>query len=352
MIRVNPTIRIGDRVVGEGHPCFIIAEAGVNHNGDVRTAGQLIDAAFESGADSVKFQSFSVDRLVTRWAGKADYQKRSRSGETQYEMLKGLELAEEDLMEISAHAREKGIIFLSTPFDCASVDIVDSLGVPAFKVSSGDVTTYPLLAYIAGKGKPVILSTGMATLGEVADSLELLRRSGAREIAILHCTTEYPARFCDANLRAIATLRSAFRVPVGFSDHTPGITAAIAAVALGACIIEKHFTLDKEQPGPDHRASLEPGELKELVQSIRRVEEAFGDGRKIPTEREERTRRVARRSIVARRDLPKGACITADMLDFKRPGTGISPVDAGRILGMKLVKDLKKDELLLWEYIQ
>ena len=348
----GPVIRIGDRVVGGGHPCFIIAEAGVNHNGDVGMARNLVDAAKRAGADAVKFQTFTAERLATRQVEKAGYQKRSRPSETQFVMLKGLELPADDLRKVAARARKKGIMFLSTPFDCDSVKTVARLRVPAFKVSSGDVTTHPLLACVGRQGRPVILSTGMATLAEVGEALAVLRQSGAREVALLHCTTEYPARFDEANLRAICTLREEFRVPVGFSDHTPGIAASIAAVALGACIIEKHFTLDRDLPGPDHQASLEPGELGELVRSVRQVEEALGTGLKAPTKREMGIRKVARRSIVAREDLSRGARVTAGMIDFKRPGTGISPADAGKVIGRRLVKDLRKDELFLWEYIQ
>ncbi len=343
-------LKIANRNVGNHEPCFIIAEAGVNHNGDVNLAKKLIDAAREAGADAVKFQTFTADKIVTRDAEKAEYQQRTTGKEeSQFEMIKKLELSTENFEELSDYAQKKGMIFLSTPFDKGSVDLLDRMGVPAFKVGSGEITNLPLLKHIARKNKPVILSTGMATLGEIEEALAAIRQDGVDEIILLHCVSCYPAKIEDANLRAIETLRQAFRLPVGLSDHTLGITVPIAAAALGACVIEKHFTLDKKLPGPDHQASLEPEELKQMVTAIRDVEKAMGDGIKKPTMEEEENKKVVRRGIIAKVDIPEGAVITEDMLDVKRPGNGLEPKYVNSLLGKRAVKNIKRNAFVMWD---
>ena len=317
---------IGSRRVGTNEPCFIIAEAGVNHNGDVHLAEQLIEVAADAGADAIKFQTFTADKVVTANADKAAYQKKTTSAsESQYDMIKRLELSAQDFKHLATYAKNKNIVFLSSPFDKESVDFLDDLNVPAFKVASGEITNVDLLRYIARKGRPILLSTGMSSLGDIEQALNDVRQSGASDVMLLHCTTNYPAQPAELNLRAIDTLRHAFALPVGFSDHSVGITASIAAVVLGACVIEKHVTISRELPGPDHKASAEPAQFREMVEAIRYVEHALGDGVKRPTRSEEETKMVARRSIVAKADIPKGTVITEDMLDVKRPGTGIPP---------------------------
>ncbi|MBA7633639.1 N,N'-diacetyllegionaminic acid synthase [subsurface metagenome] len=341
------TVNISGAHIGEGMPCFIIAEAGVNHNGDVRLAKELIDIAKNAGADAVKFQTFDVEELVTSSADKAQYQKETTGAEeSQSEMIKRLQLTEGDFEKLFAYAQEKGMIFLSSPFDKKSVDLLDRLNVPAFKVPSGEITNFPLLEHIAAKGKPIILSTGMATLREVEEALQVIQGKGEKEIILLHCVSSYPARMEDMNLKAIETLRRTFKLPVGLSDHTVGITMPIAAVALGACVIEKHFTLDRNLPGPDHRASLELEELEQMIKAIRDVEKAMGNGHKRPTEMEEEVKKAARRSIVAKVDIPQGTIITEDMLGIKRPGTGIEPKYLESVVGSVARTMIERDEVL------
>jgi N-acetylneuraminate synthase/N,N'-diacetyllegionaminate synthase len=350
---VSEHVAFANRRVGSGHPVFIIAEAGVNHNGDVDLAKKLIDVAKEAGADAVKFQSFKAENVVTRKAPKAKYQKQTTgSPESQYDMIKKLELCPGNFAELAHHAQKKGIIFLSTPFDNESVDLLDGLGVPVFKIASGEITNFPLIRYMAKKGKPVILSTGMSTLGEINEALQVIKSEGIKDIILLHCITAYPAKVEDVNLKAMETLREAFRLHVGLSDHTLGITIPIAAVALGACLIEKHFTLDKSLPGPDHQASLEPEELKQMIKAIREVEKAMGDGNKTPTEEEKQIRKVARRSIVAKVDIPEGTIITEGMLTIKRPGTGIEPKNLQNVVGTVARTTTKRDEVLTWKKIR
>ena len=331
---------------------FIIAEAGVNHNGDIKLAKKLINVAKDAGADTVKFQTFNAEKVVTQNAKKAAYQKETTGAEeSQYDLIKKLELTEYDFKELADYAKKKGIIFLSSPFDKKSVDLLDELNVPAYKIASGEITNFPLLKYIAKKEKPIILSTGMATLGEVEEALKIIRNEGVEGIILLHCVSNYPARIEDVNLRAMETLKQSFKLPVGFSDHTLGITALIAAVALGACVIEKHFTLDRNLPGPDHKASLEPDELREMVQAIRDVEKALGDGIKLPTKSEKEIKKVARRSLVAKVDILKGTIIAEDMLDVNRPGTGIESKYMEMIIDKRAKTDIKKDDLITWEMI-
>ncbi len=344
-------IRIGERMVGEGKPCFIIAEAGINHNGELGLAKKLIDAAKRAGADAVKFQVFSAENLVTKKAPKAVYQKGTTGKGTQYEMFKELELSESEFETLAKYAKRKGIVFLASAFNEEGVDLVERLGVPAFKVPSGEITNFPLLRHIARKGKPIILSTGMSTLGEVQEALEMMRKEGAEEIVLLHCVSNYPAKIEEVNLRAMETLRSAFGVPVGLSDHTVSITIPIAAVAIGASIVEKHFTLSKKFPGPDHKASLEPDEFKRMVVGIREVERALGDGVKRPTKSEEIMKKMMRKSIVAKTFIPKGAIISKDMLEIKRPGTGLEPKYIDKIVGKKARKDIEADEIITSEKI-
>jgi len=338
-------VKIADKLVGEGEPCFIIAEAGVNHNGDVNMAEKLIDAAKDAGADAVKFQTFKAESMVTRDAEKASYQKETtHRDESQYEMIKKLELTNRDFEELFAYAQKKGIVFLSSPFDEESVNLLDKLGVPAFKVASGEITNFPLIRQIAKRGKPIVLSTGMSTLAEIDEALQFITGEGIGDIVLLHCITSYPAKVEVMNLKAMETLRHVFKLPVGLSDHTIGITIPIAAVALGACVIEKHFTLDRKLPGPDHRASLEPAKLRQMIKAIRDVESAMGDGIKKPSEQEEEIKKVTRRSIVAITDIPSGVVITKDMIGIKRPGSGIEPRYLHEVVGSISKTRIERDE--------
>jgi N-acetylneuraminate synthase/N,N'-diacetyllegionaminate synthase len=342
-------IKIAGRMVGLGAPCFVVAEAGVNHNGNFRLAKKMVEAAKRAGADAIKFQIFCADRVVAKGAKKAMYQKKSTGKGSQYEMLKKLELTEGEFRKLAAHAKRKNIIFLASAFDERSVDFLNGLNVPAFKIPSGEITNFPLLRRVAKKRKPVLLSTGMSTLDEVAGALSTLRAGGAREIALLHCVSDYPAKIKDVNLRAIETLKRKFWLPVGLSDHTLGTMVPIAAVALGAVVIEKHFTLDRKLPGPDHKASLEPDELRKMVTRIREVEKALGNGIKMPTKTEEIIKKAVRRSIVARVYIPKGTVIVGGMLDLKRPGTGLEPKYLKKVVGKRAKKDIKVDELITFE---
>jgi N,N'-diacetyllegionaminate synthase len=338
---------LGERTIGVGQPCFVIAEAGVNHNGDAQLAHRLVDVAAEAGADAVKFQTFDPERLVSPAAGKAAYQiANTGSAESQLEMLRGLALPREALTPLAAHARERGLLFLSTPFDEDSADFLDGLGMPAFKVPSGEVTNHPFVAHVASKGKPVLMSTGMSTLVEVAAAVQVVRESGDPPLALFHCVTSYPAAPADCNLRAMAAMRAAFGVPVGWSDHTEGIQVSLAAVAAGAAVLEKHFTLDRTLPGPDHRASLEPSELSAMLRTIREVEAAMGDGAKRPAASELANTAAARRSLHASRALPPGHVLDEADLIALRPGTGLSPALRAVLVGRKLRVALKRGEML------
>jgi len=341
-------VQIGDRLVGPGEPCFIIAEAGVNHNGDMRLAHQLIDAAAEAGADAVKFQSFVTEEIITPDAPKAAYQVET-TGESgsQYEMLKALELSSDQQAELKAHCEQSGILYLCTPYETMSVDMLDRMGVDASKIASADITNIPFLRYVANKGRPVILSTGMATLCEVEQAVDTLRNGGLNDkIVLLHCTTQYPAPLNEANLRAISTMQRAFGCPVGFSDHTPGVGASPWAVAVGACMIEKHFTLDRNMPGPDHRASLEPNELAALVRAVHDVEAALGDGVKRPMPSELPNKPRMRKSLVARRTIHAGDTITPDVLTCKRPGDGLAPMWFDRVAGRRAAVEIPMNGVL------
>lgn len=328
---------------------LIIAEAGVNHNGDLTLAKKLIDVATEAGADLVKFQTFNANRLATRFAKKADYQTRTTdSHESQYEMLHRLELSAEMHKELIAHCAERNIGFFSTGFDIESVDLLVSLGLDHFKIPSGEITNLPYLRHIGRLGKTVILSTGMATLGEIEAAIDVLEQSGTprANITVLHCTTEYPTPMAEVNLRAMQNIHTAFGVAVGYSDHTPGIEVAIAAVALGATVIEKHFTLDRNLPGPDHKASLEPEELKAMVAAIRNIEVALGDGIKCLTPSEAKNKAVARKSLVASQTIKAGEVFSAENISAKRPGIGISPMRWDEVMGRTAPRDYSADELI------
>ncbi len=330
-------------------PILIIAEAGVNHNGDIVLAKQLVDAAANAGADIVKFQTFNADRLATQQAKKADYQiANSSNKETQYQMLSRLELSESMHHELIKHCNKRNIEFLSTGFDIESIDFLVSLDVRLFKIPSGEITNLPYLRHIGQFGKPIIISTGMATLGDIEAALEVLKKAGTARslITVLHCTSEYPTPLDEVNLSAMQSIRAAFDVATGYSDHTAGIEVSIAAAALGATVIEKHFTLDKNLSGPDHKASLEPDELKAMVNAIRKIEISLGDGIKRLTPSELANKQVARKSMVAIKAIRAGELFSADNIAAKRPGTGISPMNWDDVMGRKAPKDFDTDELI------
>lgn len=360
-------------MVNRGKRIYIIAEAGVNHNGSVDLARQLIEAAAEAGADAVKFQTFVAEELVSAGAPKADYQLRTTGGgDSQLEMIKKLELDREVHLLLVEYCKQNKIQFLSTPFDYPSLHLlVNVLNLGLIKIPSGEITNAPFLLEIARTGKPVLLSTGMSTLGEVETALGILafgytcaqqkpstaglheaycspegRQALRNKVTLLHCTTAYPAPFAEVNLRAMDTLGQAFSLPVGFSDHTPGIEVAIAAAAREARVIEKHFTLDRNLPGPDHKASLEPGELKQMVKAIRRVEEALGSPIKAPAPSEVKNIAVARKSLVAAKPIKKGELFTADNLGIKRPGSGLPPAMLWELIGNEALKDYEADEMI------
>ena len=331
------------------HNVLIIGEAGVNHNGDLNIARKLIDVAVEAGVDMVKFQTFITEEGITGNAEKAKYQlSTTDKKETQFEMLKKLELDREAHEELIRHCNHKGIRFLSTAFDHSSIDLLNELNIPLYKVPSGEITNLPYLRHIGRMGKPVILSTGMATLKEVEDAINVLRESGTPkgEITVLHCNTSYPTPMEDVNLKGMLTIRDELEVKVGYSDHTLGIEIPIASVAMGASVIEKHFTLDRGMEGPDHKASLDPCELKAMVNAIRNIENALGDGVKRPSSSEMKNKSVARKSIVAARDILEGEIFTKEDLVVKRPGTGISPMKWDEIIGTIAQRDFSKDEAI------
>jgi N,N'-diacetyllegionaminate synthase len=339
-------ITIAGRTVGPQRRCFIIAEAGVNHNGDLQLAKHLVRIAAECGADAVKFQTFRADSLALEGAPKAEYQKTSENEESQHAMLRRLELSEDDHRELISLSKSERIAFISSPFDEASAEFLYELQVPAMKVPSGEITNLPFLRKIGAMGIPVIMSTGMSNLDEVRRGVAAIRQTGSPPLALLHCVSNYPAEAPHCNLRAMATMESEFQVPVGFSDHTLGGSVVLAAVALGACIVEKHFTTDKSLPGPDHKASLDPNELREYVRGIRMIESSLGDGIKIPANSELEVARVARKSLVAATDIPIGSQIDASMLIALRPGTGISPANMDEILGLRALKLISKGTLI------
>lgn len=335
--------------IGHGYPCFIIAEAGVNHNGSLDMAKHLIDKAFEAGADAVKFQSFKSEKVVSSIAPKAEYQLLTTNpNESQLDMIRTLELSVAAHQELQAYSHKQGILFISTPFDEESADLLEELKVPLFKIPSGEITNWHFLQYVARKGKPLIVSTGMSYLSEVEEALRVIRQAGCEQLVLLHCVSNYPTNPAEANLKAMHSMATALQVPVGYSDHTLGIEVSLAAVALGACVIEKHFTLDKNLPGPDHKASLDPQELKALVKGVRTVERALGNGLKQPTESEANTRAIARRSLAVKCDVTEGTVIQPEMLTALRPASGISPTLQELVLGRKVTRSLQAGQLISW----
>jgi N,N'-diacetyllegionaminate synthase len=372
-------IKIGNKTVGEGQHCFIIAEAGVNHNGEVKLAEKLISIAKEAGATAVKFQTWKTEEIVTKQVPKPEYQK-TKEEESHYDMVKKLELSEKDFKRLANYAKKIGIIFLSTPEGKKGTDMLDELPIPAYKIGSSDLTNYPHLEYVAKKGKPIILSTGMATMKEVKESLEVIKNTGNNEIILLHCTSNYPTRLEDVNLRAMLTLKKEFKLPIGYSDHTIGIGVSVMAAYLGAMVIEKHITIDQKLPGPDHSASLEPNELKEMIKGItlaennvvpenmleinmrkisnkiaiereviENIERILGSPIKKPVESETEMIRLSRKYLVAGKKIAKGSKITEDMIGIKKSDGGLEPKYLNMIIGKKTRQEIKKDEALLFE---
>lgn len=328
---------------------FIIAEAGVNHNGNIEIAKRMIDTAVDAGADAIKFQTFKAEKIVSKFAPKAEYQEKTITvGESQLEMIKNLQLDMDAHKGLISHCKKRRIIFLSSPFDSESVDLLNELGLEILKIPSGEITNLPLLTKISHLKKKIILSTGMADLGEIEDALNILTDTNIprESITVLHCHTEYPTAYEDVNLFAMLTIKEAFKVDVGYSDHTLGIEIPIAAAALGATVIEKHFTLDRNMQGPDHKASLEPKELEAMVRAIRNVEKALGSGVKKPSLSELKNRLVTRKSIVALRNIKKGEIFSEKNIIPKRPGTGISPMKWYEVIGKESKKDFNVDELI------
>lgn len=326
---------------------FIIAEIGVNHNGDVNLAKKMIKSASECGVDAVKFQTFKSEDLVTENAKTAEYQETNTDENSQFEMLKKLELTFDDFKELKEYASNCNVMFISSPFDIGSVNLLENLDVSLYKLGSGELTNFELIDHVQKTNKPIILSTGMATLDEIQETYDFIENKS--NLTILHCITGYPTSFEEANLNFIKILQSKFNVPIGFSDHSPGIELPIAAVALGACVIEKHFTLDKNLEGPDHKASLNPVEFKAMVDAIRNVEVAMGDGIRKFSENENGIKKVARKSIVLNEDVGKGMILKRQMLSIKRPGTGIPPKFIREVVGRKVINDLKANSVLKWE---
>lgn len=347
-------MHLNHKTIAMGQPTFIVGEIGVNHNGDMGLAKELIDVAVEAQVDAVKFQTLNAAKYISTYAPKATYQLQTTDQkESQVDMVRRYELSRDQHIELMAYCNDVGISFFSTPFDFTGVDLLYDLGVDVYKVPSGEINNFPLLEYIAAKGRPIILSTGMSFLSEVEQAIRLIQETGEIDLVLLHCVSNYPASPADANLRSMQTMYQAFGgIPVGYSDHTPGIEIAVAAVALGACMIEKHYTLDRDLEGPDHQASLEPDELKTMVQAIRNVELSLGDGVKQPKTSEKNTRDVARKSLVAAYPIKKGTVLTRDCFEMKRPGTGIAPSELPYVLGRRLQRDLCEDEPLSWEMLQ
>ena len=345
-------VLVDDQRIGPGEPCFVIAEAGVNHNGDLTIAHRLVEEAAAAGANAVKFQTFKTERLVTADAPTANYQKRTTAGiASQFELLKSLELTREMHAELIAHCKTRNLIFLSSPFEEESADELIELEVKALKIPSGELTNLPFLQHVASKQVTVIISTGMSSMEEVEQAVEVFRSAGNEQFVLLHCVSNYPADPAACNLRAMATLEKRFEVPVGFSDHTEGVEIAAAAVALGACAIEKHFTLDRNAPGPDHQASLEPDQLREMIRRIRLVESALGNGDKVPVESERNTADVARKSVVAAADIPADTIIERDMVRMKRPGTGLAADMLPQILGRRSRHQIPDGTLISMEML-
>ena len=350
--RATKKVRIADKNVGEGERCFIIAEAGVNHNGDIDTAKKLVDAAKAAGADAVKFQTFKVEDLVNKSADTANYQKKNiGKPQSQFEMLKSLELGYEQFKELKEYCDRKGIIFMSTPHTEDAADFLEKL-VPAYKIGSGDLTNIPFLGRLAAKMKPIILSTGMANMDETQEAVDAIYSADNKDLIVLHCTTDYPCKPEDVNLKAMQNIHKMLGCMVGYSDHTAGIEVPVAAVAMGAVVIEKHFTLDKNMPGPDHKASLTPAEFKQMIEKIRIVEDALGSGTKMPTEAELGVMPIIRKSVIAATDIKPGTALKREMLTVKRPANGIEPKYVDKIIGMKAKCDIRKDEPITWDKLE
>jgi len=343
-------ISFAGRKIAPESPCFIVAEAGVNHNGDVELAKRLVDAAADAGANAVKFQTWVTEKLVAPETRMATYQKQNLgTDESQFEMLKSLELSYDQFRKIKTHAERRGILFFSTPDEEESADFLDQLGVPLFKIGSAEVTNLPFLRHVALKQKPIILSTGMSTLGDVEVAVRTIEDAGNQHLILLQCVSSYPALPVHANLRAMDTLRSAFGYPVGFSDHTLGILVAIAAVARGACVIEKHLTLDKSMYGPDHRASLDPKEFEMMVQGIRTIEDTLGTGFKLPTEDELVNKRLTTKRIFARASLPAGSVLNASMVMLLRSDQGIPANRFAEAQGLVLQRAVDRGQPISWK---
>ncbi|MHC4915118.1 MAG: N-acetylneuraminate synthase family protein [Planctomycetota bacterium] len=344
------TVKIGRRAVGAGRPVYVIAEAGSNHNRSLRVARKLIDAAAAAGADAVKFQTFSAEALYSKKTPKMRYLKEiTPASQSVYAVLKGLELPRRWHAPLAAHCRKRGVDFLSTPFDEAAVDQLAAVGVPAYKIASFEINHIPLIRRAARAGKPMILSTGMADLADIRLALEACRGAGNRKVILMHCAIGYPPRFEDINLRAMVTMQREFGLPTGYSDHSRGHVATVAAVALGACCVEKHFTLSRRMKGPDHGYALEPGELAEMVAAVRNAGASMGSAVKKCSAAERELHRLARRSLVAARDIPRGHKVTRADLAVKRPGFGIQPVEIGSLVGSTALRDVAEDDVLLWK---
>ena len=351
----NREFTIAGRPLGHDHPCYIIAEAGSNHNRDLDTAKRLIDVAAAAGADAVKFQTYRAQTLYSRHTPKISYLEEGGlvgPRESVWELIKRIEMPWEWHADLAQHARDRGIIFLSTPFDETAVDALEDVGVPAYKIASYEINHLPLIARAARTGKPLLISTGMASLGDIERALDTANAHGARDVLLMHCAVNYPPRFENLNLRAIPTLLSAFGIPVGWSDHTLGSTADVAAVALGACAVEKHFTLSREQEGPDHPFALEPDELEAMVTAIRDTEAALGSSVKRVTDAEAELHRMARRSLVAARPIARGEVIERDSIAVKRPGYGIPVHELDLVMGRRAARDIDPDEVLSWDHLE
>jgi N-acetylneuraminate synthase len=345
-------IKIDEKFIGKDEPCFIIAEAGINHNGSLQTAKKLVDKAVSAGVDAIKFQTFTPENLVTQNTPLLSYQKQNLGYKTsQLEMLKKVALTNEEFKKIKEYCNQKRIMFLSTPHSIDAIDFLKDL-VPAYKLGSGDITNFPALIKAALTGKPIILGTGMSTLQEVKSAIQIIRSTPNHQIILLHCTTKYPCQMFEINLQAMKTMEDKLGCIVGYSDHSLGILVPIIAVALGACVIEKHFTLDKTLPGPDHKASLEPKELVNLVTEIRNVEIVLGSSEKKPTKSEKEIKSFIRKSIVANQFIPKNTILKEHMLIVKRPGIGISPINFFKIIGKKTKKPIEKDEILQFDMVE
>ena len=339
-------IKVFNKIIGEEQPCFIIAEAGVNHNGSLELAKKLIDVAVDANADAIKFQTFKAEGVATSNVDMVDYQKKNMGKDiSQLEMLKSLELDYKNFKILKNYCDKKNIIFLSTPHSFDAIDFLEDL-IPAYKFGSGDLTNFPALRHAAKKNKPIILGTGMANINEVKEAVELIKSTGNDQVILLHCTTNYPCLFEEVNLLAMKTLKKELNCLVGYSDHTEGILLPIAAVVLGASVVEKHFTTDKKLPGPDHKISLEPEELEQMIKNIRIIEKTLGTSEKQPTSSEKKIMKLARKSIVAHQDIPKGTVITENMITIKRPGIGLEPRYWDYIIGKTTNQDIHKDELI------